>query len=88
MGPKWSVIASRLVGRTDNAVKNRFNGWISKSGLAEQNLNGEEESTLPESNDKGYALVPNELLAKRHTKLVEKLLNRQISRETGAELHL
>jgi hypothetical protein len=29
-GPKWSVIAHELPGRTDNAIKNRWNASISK----------------------------------------------------------
>ncbi len=29
-GNKWSVIAKMLLGRTDNAVKNRFNTYLKK----------------------------------------------------------
>ena len=34
LGHKWSTIAARLLGRTDNAVKNRYNARIKKMGGA------------------------------------------------------
>jgi hypothetical protein len=39
-GPKWSVIAHELPGRTDNAIKNRWNASISKR--MRMNENGEQ----------------------------------------------
>jgi hypothetical protein len=54
MGPKWSSISKHLPGRTDNAVKNRFNSSISKRIQVDANGN---EYLAPDASRRTYKSV-------------------------------
>lgn len=51
LGPKWSAIAKMIPGRTDNAIKNRWNSSISKRLQIDANGN---EFVLPDSSRRQY----------------------------------
>ncbi|OHT09021.1 Myb-like DNA-binding domain containing protein [Tritrichomonas foetus] len=59
IGSKWSTIAKMLPGRTDNAIKNRWNSSISKRIQTDANGN---EYVLPDSSRRQYKqkTIPHE----------------------------